>query len=84
MKRIPVLTVCGALLLAATAHAVGISGDVGVTALATDAPMLVDEPVTRVPIYQTLNLKAGDLGDDRLSFEGSFRSWYDVYGDASD
>ncbi len=84
MKRIPVLTVCGALLLAATAHAVGISGDVGVTALATDAPTLVDEPVTRVPIYQTLNLKAGDIADERLSFEGSFRSWYDVYGDASD
>jgi hypothetical protein len=84
MTRLAIATLCGAFICAATAHAVGISGDISASALTGERLDTAGELVSTTPVYQTLRLKAGNLGDERLSFEGAYRVWFDAATDATD
>ena len=84
MKTSYHLATCACILAAGMASAVGLSGDVSTSVLVTDRPTTTDEPVKRIPLYQTFRYVAGDLGSTNLSLVGSYRYWYDLQGDADD
>ena len=72
------------LVYASTAAAVNISGSSTTYLLITDRPSAGNNPVARMPLYENISLRFGDIMDSRLSLDGSARAWRDLKSNTVD